>query len=104
LAKLELTNIEKLLLDRLALEGIAVEPQYPVHSGHVIDFAILPNRIAIETDGERWHSSSKAKKRDRFKNYQLQRLGWTVLRFTGKQIENDMDSVILRIKEVMKPP
>jgi very-short-patch-repair endonuclease len=61
----------------------------------------MSKKVAIETDGETWHSSKKARKKDGFKNYMLKRQGWTVLRFTGKEVENDMDSVIKKIRETL---
>jgi len=56
----------------------------------VIDFAVFKKgeKIAIEVDGERWHSSKKAKKRDRFKDYMLRREKWKVIRIKEREINS----------------
>ena len=83
-----LTSLEKQvesILKELDIEYVA---QYPTHSGFVIDFVIPDKKIAIEVDGFKWHSSEKAMKRDRFKDYQLKREGWEVLRIKESEISN----------------
>ena len=81
-----LTSLERQvesILKELDIEYIA---QYPVHSGFVLDFAILNKKIAIEVDGKKWHSSKEAMKRDRFKDYQLKREGWKVIRIKEEEM------------------
>jgi len=57
------------------------------------DFA-YPTRMAlIETDSERWHMDSASFRRDREKQNQAHALGWTVYRFTWRQLVDDPDSV-----------
>ena len=75
-----LTSLEEQARDTLEELDIEYVSQYPTHSGFVIDFVVLDQKIAIEVDGARWHSSKAGKKRDMFKNYQLGREGWLVIR------------------------
>ena len=81
-----LTSLEKqveTILKELDIEYIV---QYPVHSGFILDFAILNKKIAIEVDGKKWHTSKEAMQRDRFKDYQLKREGWKVIRIKEEEI------------------
>ena len=85
---LHYTNIEKKVkyfLDKNQEDYIF---QYPTRTGFVIDFALLKQKIAIEVDGTNWHSSKEAKKRDMFKDYQLRREGWIVIRIKEEEIDN----------------
>ena len=85
--KVSLTSLEQEARDVIEELDIEYVSQYPIHSGFVIDFAVLNQKIAIEVDGARWHSSKAAKKRDMFKNYQLGREGWLVIRLDEKERE-----------------
>lgn len=84
---INLTSLEEQARDVIEELGIEYVSQYPIHSGFIIDFAVLDQKIAIEVDGARWHSSKAAKKRDMFKNYQLGREGWLVIRLNEKERE-----------------
>lgn len=60
---------------------IPMFPQYPV--GRVfVDFGDPEKRIAIECDGAQWHD----KKKDSIRDRKLNDLGWTVYRFTGREL------------------
>ena len=92
-----LENAVKAILDEL---GLRYTPQLSTRTGFIIDFAVFcpgGRKVALEVDGEIWHSSDRAKKRDRFKDYQLKREGWEVLRIKGQEIDNP---AILREKLV----
>lgn len=81
------TNIEKKVKQFLDKNQKEYVFQYSTRTGLVIDFALFRERIAIEVDGTRWHSSKEAKKRDRFKDYQLRREGWKVIRIKEEEID-----------------
>jgi len=85
------TKLEKRVESLLRALHLPYIPQYPVRSGFVIDFAVFRKgeKIAIEVDGERWHSSEKAKKRDRFKDYMLRREGWKVIRIKEQEVDEE---------------
>jgi very-short-patch-repair endonuclease len=90
--------IERQLYDALAFRGYEVTTQVPCGK-YRIDLALIGPRIAIECDGKAYHSSPKAKERDKRKNECLEANGWQVLRFSGRQIYNDMPNVMKRIEE-----
>lgn len=91
------------ILDSLNVEYI---PQYSARTGFVIDFAILNNgqKIAIEVDGEHWHTTKKQKQKDRFKDYMLKREGWKVIRIKELNFNEDMEKLknMLRDRGVIK--
>jgi len=63
--------------------------QYPISvSGRnfVLDFAYPERRLAIETDGYRWHASRERFESDRDKSNALSLEGWRLLRVTHKQM------------------
>lgn len=82
-----LTSLEEQARDVLEELGIEYVSQYPTHSGFIVDFALLDQKIAIEVDGKIWHNSKKSQKRDRFKDYQLGREGWKVIRLRESEKE-----------------
>ena len=97
-----LTSLEKQVRDILEELDIEKHTQYPTHSGYILDFAIIngDKKIAIEVDGERWHSSEEAKKRDRFKDYQLKREGWKIVRVKEEEISKEFLSQIFEKLEI----
>ncbi|MGW9031770.1 AAA domain-containing protein [Streptomyces sp. NPDC055722] len=76
-----LNPFEQQVLAALEAANVPVTPQWGV-SGYRIDFALgHPDRpgqmiLAIETDGERYHSAPSARDRDRLRQAHLERLGW----------------------------
>ena len=99
-----LTSLEKQVESVLKELDIEYIVQYPVHSGFILDFAILDRKIAIEVDGHKWHSSNEAMKRDIFKDYQLKREGWKVLRIKEEEMSKDTKKNygMKKIKELFK--
>ncbi|MFD4481598.1 AAA domain-containing protein [Streptomyces sp. NPDC058471] len=76
-----LNPCEQQVLTTLEAAHVPVTPQWGV-SGYRIDFALgHPERpgqmiLAVETDGERYHSAPSARDRDRLRQAHLERLGW----------------------------
>lgn len=83
-----------------------VVPQFPVRFGskeYLIDFAIPHLKIAIEADGETFHSSPKQITHDNERDAQLAQSGWTVLRYTDSEIEKKPEGVMRSIvKTIME--
>ncbi len=75
------------------------DPQYRLFepTGEFVgrfDFA-YPTRLSIiETDSERWHMDPASFQRDREKQNRAHALGWTVYRFTWRQLVDDPQSVL----------
>jgi very-short-patch-repair endonuclease len=96
------TCIEKQMYGYLTALGLVsgtdFYEQYPFGS-YVLDFAFIKSRkpfrgIDIETDGEKWHSSSKQRQRDGYRTYKLMKGGWLVERF-GENFTVDEVKAIL---------
>ncbi len=91
--------------DRLLAAGIPVTAQYGV-AGFWIDFAAAhptqPGRmvLAIEADGASYHSSISARDRDRLRQEQLERLGWSFHRIWSTDWFADADTCIAKLKVV----
>ena len=87
------TNLEEMAEDRLIDLKVDFIPQYPTRTGFVLDFAIFTDetKIDLEVDGQRWHSSKRAKKRDNFRNHMLKREGWKIYRVREKFFDEDFE-------------
>ena len=66
------------------------------------DLAFPEKKIAIYCDGYRWHNERKSFIRDRQQSRELQLRGWIVLRFAGREIREDMESVISTIQQALE--
>ena len=88
--------------EALQKERIDYSYDYPVRSkyGYRIDFALIEQMIIIECDGEAWHPEGNLhdKRRDGY----FRSRGWTVLRFKGQQIKDNINECIRQIMEAIK--
>jgi Transcriptional regulator, AbiEi antitoxin/Protein of unknown function (DUF559) len=60
-----------------------------VVAGLEVDFHWPDRRLIIETDGHEHHGTSAAFERDRERDQQLIAAGWTVIRFTHRQVHEE---------------
>lgn len=92
--------IETRLYDALKQAGYTVHTQYLI-AGYIVDLVLKRERIAIECDGAQYHSSPDQKRNDQKKSWVLSKAGWKVLRFSGRQINQNMNRVLESVsKEV----
>lgn len=84
--------IEESLMKKMHEAGLKPYSQIPCGK-YRIDIALYNRRrkIAIECDGEEFHSSVQQKAHDEQKNKFLEKNKWRVLRFTGKEIYREVD-------------
>lgn len=92
------SSLERKVYDALLQKGYHPKTQVKV-GRYRIDVALTEYRIAIECDGEYWHSSPEALKRDARKNHVLEANGWKVCRFRGKVIEKDIGHVLYTVEK-----
>jgi hypothetical protein len=88
----------------LAAQGLPpAVPEYEVwHEGAFVarvDFAYPELRLAVEVDGYAAHSSIDAFRRDRTRQNALVTAGWTVLRFTWTEVDDDSPRVGSTIRD-----
>jgi hypothetical protein len=69
----------------------------PVVNGHVegleVDFHWPDDKLVVETDGHEHHATRAAFERDRKRDQALIAAGWTVVRFTHRQLEDEPERV-----------
>jgi very-short-patch-repair endonuclease len=88
--------------DTLTRHGLKLTPQYG-SSGYWIDYAVQhptqPGRyvLALECDGATYHSSESARDRDRLRQEQLERLGWTFCRIWSSEWFYDKDAAVQKV-------
>ena len=63
----------------------------------------LADRVVIETDGWDTHRTRHAFESDRAKDAALTAAGYTVVRFTYRQLRDDPHTVADRIKAILRP-
>ena len=90
------TQIEKLVRDALTKCNLSFKMQYNVLS-YWIDFAFPSIKLAVECDGERWHSTEEQIAKDKKRDEKLEAEGWTVMRLKEKEVINDVDKVVNKI-------
>ena len=68
--------------------------QRPVSVGgatYYLDLAYDDERVAVELDGDRFHSTRRARDRDRRRDAALAGVGWLTLRFSYDRLTTDVD-------------
>jgi len=93
----KMTSIEKkmsILLDKI---GVQYMFQYPILK-YDVDFAIPGLMIAIECDGEYWHTD---KKKDMIRDKNIEKEGWTILHYTDIKINKCLNEIEYELKRVL---
>jgi len=95
------TDIEILMADALEANGIEAVEQFPIRGkyGYSLDFAIPELKIDIEVDGEHYHPLGNT--HDRKRNWALRTRGWKIVRFRGKEIKENIQECINKIKTII---
>jgi len=96
------TDIENILAKQLNLEKIKFQRNVPIVLKHFTtypDLYIEKSKLCIYADGEYWHNYPNLNQRDIQVNVELTKVGYTVLRFWGKEIKKELSNCITKIKE-----
>lgn len=67
-----------------------------------IDFAFPEHRLALECDGYQFHGDRETFERDRVRAARLVALGWRVMPLTWRQLDEQRDNVIERIRQALE--
>lgn len=67
-----------------------------------IDYAWIELHCGVEIDEETCHSHWRKQTEDREKGNIALLMGWKLLRFTGSMLQNDSDTCITQLKELLK--
>jgi very-short-patch-repair endonuclease len=82
------TSIERKVAAILVELGVEFVFQ-KVISRCIVDFYIPAQKKIIEADGDYWHNLPEVKKRDRLRDFFLKDRGFTILRLTESEINDD---------------
>ena len=89
--------------DRGMRLGVDFVIQYPLKHSFIIDIAFPDHKIAIELDGNYWHSLKRNRQRDHMKDKILEKEGWTLIRISENSIKQDVsgcvDSILHKIQK-----
>jgi very-short-patch-repair endonuclease len=96
------TTAEKLLWEKLRNKqlGIKFRHQHIINK-FIVDFCSLKSALIVEVDGE-IHKNQKEADAERTRI--LEKEGYKVIRFNNKEIINDIDIVLNKIKETCPQP
>lgn len=96
-SKKKMTDIEIILENVLISAGIDYITQVNIKNISVADFVI--GEILVFADGDYWHSLPGRAEKDLLQTEKLTLLGYTVLRFNGSDILNNIENVRKKIFE-----
>ena len=65
----------------------------------ILDFCCIPLHLVIEIDGAQ-HETPEGKQKDAARTEILRAYGYNVLRFSNRQIDENLNEVVWQIKEV----
>jgi very-short-patch-repair endonuclease len=98
--------LEDRLWDELKKDNIEAERQYYVaeeKGKYCLDFAIFCEKgnIDVECNGDKWHSQKENIAKDNKRNNFLASKGWSVLRFSTREIDDNMPDCLYKLKETI---
>ncbi len=95
------SSLETYFLDLCRRFGLPL-PEVNVKLGRwEVDFLWRSHSVVVETDTWTYHRGSVAFEDDHARDFDLRDAGFTVLRFTDKQLENEPDRVVANIREAL---
>lgn len=97
----QMTPAEKLLWTKLnnkQVLGLKFRRQHPIDI-FIVDFYCHKAKLVIEIDGE-YHKDKSVSEYDKGRTSELEQYGLTVVRFTNKEVLNDVGLVINQINEL----
>ncbi|MDF9618393.1 DUF559 domain-containing protein [Pseudomonas entomophila] len=72
------------------------------HHRYRVDFFLKDARLIIELDGHAYHSTKEQLEKDAIKQRYLTRAGYTVIRFTGREIVRDVQACVAEVRQMYK--
>ena len=77
-------------------------PQFKM-GDFTFDFAIPRSHLVIEVDSAAYHSGKDVMAKDAKKGRFIQSKGWTIFRFTDKEINEDVDALVMEVYRFINP-
>ena len=95
------TSIEIALQEELTRRKIEYDTHTPLCKVCIPDIVFKERKIAVFADGDYWHSLETAIKRDAHQNKVLKENDWTVLRFWGHEIRENVVECVDQITKFL---
>nr|WP_255426548.1 DUF559 domain-containing protein [Pseudonocardia sp. C8] len=96
------SKLERLLIRLLRDAGLTGFVRgLPAGAGREIDIAFPAERVAIELDGWAWHTDPERFTADRAKGNALVAAGWTLLRFTWRDVTEHPARTVAAIRRAL---
>ncbi|HEV2512450.1 endonuclease domain-containing protein [Bosea sp. (in: a-proteobacteria)] len=86
------------LLRNRRLDGLRFRRQVPL-LGYTVDFICIERRLIVELDGAQHDHEQDY---DAARTQEIERYGFTVLRFTNRQVLDDRDAVVAAIRAALR--
>jgi hypothetical protein len=97
------SDLETLFLELCARYGIPPPPEVNVKLGRwEVDFLWRAQRVVVETDYWTYHRGSVAFEDDHARDLDLHAAGYTVFRFTDRQLEGEPDRVAAVLRAALR--
>jgi len=96
------TDIEIAMAQQLNDLKITYQEQVLFFDKFLVDFFIPSHNLIIQCDGLYWHDRPEAKARDKGQDNYFAKCGYSVLRFTDKQIYKDINECGNKILSTIK--
>lgn len=100
-AKNQDTSIEVAVQNELKLLGVEFEKQKYI-GPYFIDIFIPAKSVAIECDGDYWHSFEDRKEKDKMRDEWLEEQGIIVIRLPEHAIRNDVKGLVKYVVKLLK--
>lgn len=72
------------------------------HGRYRVDFILKDARLIIELDGHDYHSTKEQLERDAIRQRYLTRAGYSVIRFTGREVNRDPAACVAEVREMYR--
>lgn len=92
-AQQRVSSVEIILYNALVHAGLFPVTQYEIPP-YTIDYAFPSHKLAVECDGDYWHSTPWQMTKDRQRDGYLRKNGWRTLRIKEKQIKTDIAACV----------
>jgi very-short-patch-repair endonuclease len=94
----EMTIAERILWEELRNRktGYKFRKQHPI-GDYIADFICIEKKVVIEVDGG-YHNMLEQQQDDRVRTIDIEKMGYSVIRFTNEEVEFDLQNVIMKIK------
>ena len=72
------------------------------HHRFRVDFMLADARLIIELDGHDYHSTKEQLEKDAIRQRYLSRAGYTVIRYTGREINRDVQACVAEVRQIYR--